>query len=135
MTDSLSLSNIYVEGDDDANVLSRWFPRSHFIKAGGKDKVKSKVEQDDESDGLLDRDFADDDQAAASRETDSRLIIMQRYCIENYLLEPAIIATAVRQLQDLADLQDWLDEAYTRQRFEAWAGELALYAAANSQTG
>jgi hypothetical protein len=130
MTDSLSLHNIYVEGDDDINIFSRWFPRLQFKKAGGKDEVKSKVERDDESYGLLDRDFATDDQVAASREPDSRLIIMRRYCIENYLLEPTIIAAAGRTLVDHP--QDWLDEAYIRQRLEEWAGEVALYAAANS---
>ena len=132
MTDSLSLHNIYVEGDDDINILSRWFPRLQFKRAGGKDEVKRKVERDDESYGLLDRDFATDGQVAASREPDSRLIIMHCYCIENYLLEPAIIATAIGQLQSQADLRDWLDEAYTPQKLEGWAKEIALYAAANS---
>jgi hypothetical protein len=53
MTASLSLHNIYVEGDDDISILSRWFPRLQFKRAGGKDEVKSKVEQDDESSGEL----------------------------------------------------------------------------------
>jgi len=133
MTRTLALRNIYVEGDNDRNILSSWFPRLQFETAGGKDKVKSKVEQDDLSYGLLDRDFATDDEVAASRAPHSRLVIMQRYCIENYLLEPTIIAAAVRQLSTVADhLQSWLDEAYTRQVLKQWAGELALYAAANS---
>jgi hypothetical protein len=130
MTDSLSLHNIYVEGDDDINILSRWFPRLEFVKAGGKDKVRSKVEEDVDSYGLLDRDFTTDDEVAASREPGSRLIIMRRYCIENYLLEPPIIATAIRTLADRPG--DWLNQAYIRRRLEEWAGEVALYAAANS---
>ena len=55
--------------------------------------------------------------------------------IENYLLEPTIIATAVSQLIPHADVDEvriWLDETHVRQRIHEWAEELALYAAANS---
>jgi hypothetical protein len=130
MTDSLSLHNIYVEGDADKAILSRWFPQLEFVKAGGKDKVKSEVEGDVNSYGLLDRDFASEEDVAASREPGRRLSIMRRYCIENYLLKPPIIATAVRGLADHAP--DWLDEDHIRHRLEEWANEVALYAAANS---
>jgi hypothetical protein len=85
--------------------------------------------------GLLDRDFATDEQVITSRDPTSRVAIMRRYAIENYLLEPTIIAEAVRQLLTTADagqLRPWLDEAYTRAMFRRWADELALYAAANS---
>jgi hypothetical protein len=36
MTRSLALRNIYVEGDDDVAILSRWFPPLQFRKAGGQ---------------------------------------------------------------------------------------------------
>jgi hypothetical protein len=135
MTRSLSLQNIYVEGDDDVAVLSHWFPRLQFRAAHGKDQVRSKVAQDPASYGLLDRDFAPDEEVQASREPNSRMLIMQRYAIENYLLEPIIIAAAVRQLTpdvDVAEIQGWRDETHIRQKTHEWADELALYAAANS---
>jgi len=78
MTRSLSLRNVYVEGDDDVAVLSRWFPRLQFKASGGKDQVGRKVEQDSASYGLLDRDFAPDGEVEASREPHSRMVIMQR---------------------------------------------------------
>ncbi|MEA3342473.1 MAG: DUF4435 domain-containing protein [Chloroflexota bacterium] len=135
MTRSLSLQNVYVEGDDDVAVLSRWFPRLQFKASGGKDRVGRKVEQDSASYGLLDRDFAPDGEVKASRETRSRIMIMQRYAIENYLLEPDIIAAAVKQLIPCTatdEIQAWLNEAHIQQNIHEWGKELALYAAANS---
>lgn len=135
MTRSLALRNIYVEGDDDQDILSPWFPHLQFKTAGGKDRVRSKVSQDQVSYGLLDRDFATEDQVSASRKPPSRIAIMQRYCIENYLLEPAIVTAAVSQLTPVTatdSLQAWLDEAHVRQMLHQWADELVLYAAANS---
>jgi hypothetical protein len=137
MTRSLAAHNIYVEGDDDLQVLSHWFPHLQFTVVGGKDQVRSHVSRDENraraSHGLLDRDFAPDDEIADSRKAGSRLVIMRRYCIENYLLEPDIIASAVKSLPDASNrLLDWLDEDHTRRRLCEWADELALYAAANS---
>ncbi len=134
MTRSLSLQNIYVEGDDDVAVLSRWFPHLQFKPVDGKDNVRKKVKQDPASHGLMDRDFTPEGDVQASREPGSRVVIMRRYAIENYLLEPAIIAATVSQLRTSAgaEIQAWLEQAHTRQRMRAWAGELALYAAANS---
>ncbi len=135
MTRSLSLRNVYVEGGGDVVVLSRWFPRLQFKASGGKDQVGRRVEQDSASYGLLDRDFAPDEEVEASREPHSRMVIMQRYAIENYLLESATIAAVVKQLISCAsadEIQIWLDEAHIRQSIHEWAEELALYAAANS---
>ncbi len=135
MTRSLALRNIYVEGDDDVAILARWFPQSQFRKAGGKEEVERRVAGEPTSYGLLDRDFATDEQVAASRAPASRVTIMRRYTIENYLLEPAIIAEAMRQLMATTStdqLRLWLDEPYTREMFHRWGDELALYAAANS---
>jgi hypothetical protein len=134
MTRSLSLQNIYVEGDSDVAVLSRWFPHLQFVAAGGKEGVRGKVKLDSASYGLLDRDFTSEDEVHASREPGSRVAIMRRYTIENYLLEPAIIAAAVRKLGTPtgAEIQVWPDESQAQQKIHAWAAELALYAAANS---
>jgi hypothetical protein len=135
MTRSLSLHNIYVEGDGDVAVLSRWFPRLQFRAAGGKDQVRKKVRQDPESCGLSDRDFSTDEEVHASREADSRVVITRRYTIENYLLEPATIAAAVKRLVSFIDDEEipaWREEAFVQQKIQEWAEELALYAAANS---
>jgi len=137
MTRSLAAHNIYVEGNDDREILSIWFPQLPFKTVGGKDEVRKQVEKDEslgkKSHGLLDRDFATDNEVTDSRKPGSRLIIMRRYCIENYLLEPDIIASAVKLLPDVSNrLPDWLDEDHTRRRLCEWADELALYAAANS---
>jgi len=69
---------------------------------------------------------------AASRASSSRLALLRRYCIENYLLEPDIIASAVRAMPAVASsLTAWTDEAFVRQQLTQWGAELALYAAAN----
>ncbi|MFQ5342613.1 MAG: DUF4435 domain-containing protein [Anaerolineae bacterium] len=135
MTRSLSLRTIYVEGNDDVAVLSRWFPHLEFEAAGGKEQVRRQVERNLASYGLLDRDFTPNAEVEASREPHSRVVVMRRYTIENYLLEPTIIATAVSQLIPHADVDEvriWLDETHARQGIHEWAEELALYAAANS---
>ncbi|HBY96396.1 MAG TPA: hypothetical protein DEP84_21050 [Chloroflexi bacterium] len=135
MTSALSLRNIYVEGDDDVAVLSRWFPQLTFVPAGGKDEVRRRVAEDRASYGLLDRDFASDYEVDASRELNNRVVIMRRYTIENYFLDPSIVAEAIRQLIPDADdneTQVWLDENHVQQSIREWGNELALYAAANS---
>ena len=65
MTRSLSLQNIYVEGDSDVVVLSHWFPHLQFEAAGGKGQVRSRVERDPASYGLLDRDFTSGKKSAS----------------------------------------------------------------------
>jgi len=134
MTNPLALRQVYVEGDEDVAVLSRWFPRVQFASVTGKDKVKSEVDRLAGGCGLLDRDFATDQDVEASRALDSRLVIMRRYAIENYLLEPDIVAAAVGELAaSFPDqMASWQDEDRVRTSILTWAGELALYAAANS---
>lgn len=49
--------------------------------------------------GIVDRDFRDDAEVEASLNDPARhLFILRRYCIENYLLEPAAVAEEVRVL-------------------------------------
>lgn len=123
---------IYVEGDDDVNILKRWFPHLPFSKAGGKDSVKSKITAQSKNWGILDRDFADDAQVKASRLPGNRLILLNRYCIENYLLEPVLIAAVARSLAHVAPaLAKWTVETEIEQQIITWASELAIYAAAN----
>lgn len=133
MTHALTLHTVYVEGEGDLGVLSRWFPEVQFKKAEGKDRVRSQVEGTLTDCGVLDRDFATDEQVTLSCEIESRVVILSRYCIENYLLEPEIIAAALARL-DLAvehPARAWLDETTMRQALHSWGSELALYAAAN----
>jgi hypothetical protein len=133
MTRSLAQHTIYVEGPDDQKILSIWFPHLQFEALGGKNKVSKQVEQDEgTSYGLLDRDFASDDEVESGRQPGSCLIIMHRHCIENYLLEPTIISGAVKSLPQEFQSPEWLDEHHIRSKVEGWAAELALYAAANS---
>jgi len=133
MTHPLTTKTVYVEGDDDVGILQIWFPGIPFTKAGGKDEVAKRTKADTACYGLKDRDFADDAAVVASRAPDSRLTLLRRYCIENYLLEPDIIAGAVRAMPALApDLVGWTDETFVRQQLTQWGAELALYAAANS---
>jgi hypothetical protein len=134
MITSLTVHTIYVEGDDDLAVLSRWFPVTQFKKAGGKDEVRRRVENSAADCGVLDRDFATDAQVLASCTTAGRTVILSRYCIENYLLEPDIIAAACAAL-NLADEHPahiWLDETHIRRTLHEWGDTLTLYAAANA---
>ncbi len=125
---------VCIEGKTDALVLPKWFPSVQFTPVGGKEQVKSRVNKQPLLHGLLDRDFVEDEAVAASQDQDSRLWILSRYSIENYLLEPAIIAGALRlaKKETLPDLQPWLNEEETRRVFLGWAQELSLYAAANA---
>ncbi|MBI3944222.1 MAG: DUF4435 domain-containing protein [Chloroflexi bacterium] len=135
MTQLLDRWKIYVEGPDDETILSHWFPELKFVKAGGKDEVHKKVANDPNSFGLIDRDFADDNMVEASRIPNSRLLILRRYTIENYLLEPAIIAEALQAIKSSPEsdvVQRWLNQVHYQREVVRWAGELSLYAAANS---
>lgn len=123
---------IFVEGDSDQKILASWFPYLQFVAAGGKNNVRKRVEQIVTSWGALDRDFADDTEVNRSRLPGSRLILLRRYCIENYLLEPAMIATVAGLLVDrFPSLQPWTEQSYITQQLLQWANELAIYAAAN----
>jgi hypothetical protein len=134
MTTALTVRTIHVEGDTDHKVLSRWFPAADFKAAQGKDQVRSRVENSTVDYGVLDRDFATDEQVQATRMPESRLIILSRYCIENYLLEPDIIAAAFAELNltDEHPAHIWLDETHIRRTLHDWGATLALYAAANA---
>lgn len=133
MNHPLTTKTVYVEGDDDVHILQAWFPNIQFTTAGGKDEVAKRTKADTACYGLKDRDFADDAAVAASRAPDSRLSLLRRFCIENYLLEPDIIAGAVRAMSALAPgLAGWTDETFVRQQLTQWGAELSLYAAANA---
>lgn len=132
MTRLSSKGVIYVEGADDKYILSKWFPHLLFEDAKGKDNVPKRVDQNQASFGLLDRDFYSTDEVEASREDHSRLVILRRYCIENYLLDPAIIADVAQRLNNThAVLSSWSEENFVYENLFKWANEYATYAAAN----
>jgi hypothetical protein len=136
MTVSLARRRIYVEGPADTRILRHWFPHLDLVEAGGKDQVRLQVTRDPISYGLLDRDFATEEMVAASRAAGSRLAIMERYAIENYLLESAIIMAVAGQLDEAHHSADqrrsWGEQTDVEHEIQRWAGELAIYAAANS---
>ena len=135
MTHPLTTTTVYVEGDDDLRILRAWFPNIQFTSVSGKDKVASRTEQHPACFGLRDRDFAGDAKVTAGRTPDSRLVLLRRFCIENYLLEPDIIADAVRAMPAIAShLATWTDETFVRKQLTAWGAELALYACFRHRT-
>ncbi|MCE7990045.1 MAG: DUF4435 domain-containing protein [Caldilinea sp. CFX5] len=123
---------IFVEGDSDRDILARWFPHLQFVVVNGKNNIHRRVEQVQQSWGLLDRDFADEAIVTTSRLPESRVFVLHRYCIENYLLEPATIATVAGLLVNRSPaLQPWTDETHVAEQLLRWGAELAIYAAAN----
>jgi hypothetical protein len=89
---------VLVEGDDDRYVLREWFKEFlsevEFYDCGGINNLNKWLE-DLLSHGALkrayaitDRDFRADAEVDGSYAEDSRLFILRRYAIENYLLEP-----------------------------------------------
>jgi len=132
MTSPLSPRIIYVEGKSDQKILERWFLDLKFEDAKGKNKVQSKAKEYHENWGLLDRDFADDKDVEASRQNNSRVIILRRYSIENYLLEPSIIAAVAQEFaQQYSDLKKWTDKNFVQSKLLQWANDLSTYATAN----
>ena len=138
MIPTLTVHTTYVEGGTDLTVLSKWFPAPNFAlpddDKGGKDKVRRKVKNSAIDCGVLDRDFATDEQVQASQLPESRIVILSRYCIENYLLEPDIIAAACAALNlgDEHPARIWMEAVHIRHTLHNWGSMLALYAAANA---
>lgn len=123
---------IFVEGDSERDILARWFTHLQFVAVNGKNNIRKRVEQTSRSWGLLDRDFADEAIVTTSRLPESRVIVLRRYCIENYLLEPAMItAVAGLLVNRFPTVQPWTDQKYVTQQLLLWGAELAIYAAAN----
>ncbi len=90
---------VLVEGDDDRDVLYRWFLERaadvvFYTASGSVNVVKlanriAALRPDVQVFGIRDRDFLSDAQVSAAFSTPNSLIfIWRRYCIENYLLEP-----------------------------------------------
>jgi len=124
---------VYVEGQTDANILSQWFPNLTFKNADGEKNVRKEVGRSPKSWGLIDRDFDTPSELSLAQNDVSRVSILERYCIENYLLEPEPISIVARKYEERSPkLSNWTNVGFVRQKFFEWAEELAIYAAANA---
>ena len=97
---------VFVEGDDDECVFNAWFkerlPDVFFYPATGVSVVQKRLTQvkekrpDVTAFGIRDRDFLSDGEVqAALNDSATRLFILTRYSVENYLLEPQALLDAM----------------------------------------
>lgn len=97
---------IWVEGPDDKETLREWFMERlgevEFYAAGGWKTVENKLQEYLAHDipnvyGIIDRDFRSADEVeSAFQNPETRLFILRRYAIENYLLEPTALREELR---------------------------------------
>lgn len=60
----------------------------HLVDADGKAQVLKTLKIKQDWIGIVDRDTWDDDKVAGAKEGRSYLIVLERYCIENYMIIP-----------------------------------------------
>ncbi|PWK16279.1 uncharacterized protein DUF4435 [Tumebacillus permanentifrigoris] len=78
-----------LEGTDDDKTLKKMFELKCQTKvSGNKRSVRKDVFQEEACCGLVDRDFDQEEKVEHSRGEGSRCVILRRYALENYLLEP-----------------------------------------------
>ena len=93
---------VLVEGPDDELLFTEWFgdrlAEVVFVSVSGKADVQTRLNDIDKSRpdiaacGIVDRDYASDAEVLASLETPGcRCFLLQRFSIENYVLEPAAV--------------------------------------------
>ncbi|MEO7716744.1 MAG: DUF4435 domain-containing protein [Capsulimonas sp.] len=98
---------VLVEGADDAEVFEELYldrlSKIAFFPTGGDERLEALLQElltqrpDVESFGIRDRDFqSDTDVEASLTASGSRLFVLRRYCIENYLLEPLVVWYVLR---------------------------------------
>jgi len=124
---------LLVEGADDVDAyrifLDRKFPgwevRWHLAEAGKKATVVEMVRKEPAWLGLVDRDEWTDAQIAAHSAASPNLLVLPRFCLESYLIDPAELWAALPAKQQakvaggevrfrgemLADLQGWIRHA------------------------
>jgi hypothetical protein len=109
---------VLVEGDDDRKILQEWFDvervELEFYDCGGisqipklLDECFSKTAKKDIY-GITDRDFRSDEEVTASYAETSHQFILQRYAMENYLLETKTLWEVLKErypeiTKDLSD--------------------------------
>ncbi len=98
---------VLVEGPTDEEIFTEWYQDQlnvlYFHPAGGCTVVKNTLEKllsfskRKTIYGIIDRDFRDEVEIEASlNNEESHLFILQRYAIENYLLEPVVLSEELR---------------------------------------
>ncbi len=91
---------IVVEGDADRDAFFQVFKKKfettwkkftdtyYLTEVGGKKKVLQSLKKHSDWIGLVDRDTWDDGKVAGAKEGRPYLIVLERYCIENYIIIP-----------------------------------------------
>ncbi len=98
---------ILLEGNDDAEIFEEWFREDlselFFYAAEGQSNVEEYLDKllnhstKKQIYGIVDRDFRSKEEVNASHgDNNSHLFILQRYAIENYLLEPFAVWEELR---------------------------------------
>ncbi len=93
---------LLVEGDDDKRVVEQlleavtpfWTTKAHVAAAGDRGKVLSKLEDNPDWFGLVDRDVWDDAQVAEKKALRPNLEVTRGWCIENHFCHPADLESA-----------------------------------------
>ncbi len=114
--------SIYVEGDDDVQLLQENFSnilyRYRLAARGGRGNIEGEIDalQKAEEDGKLEGVHAfifDLDRTSSGRRSTPKVRILQwsRYCIENYLIEPEIIYFFLRDRDIAVESMETVGEA------------------------
>jgi hypothetical protein len=144
----------YIEGDSDYSVLNRFLSRHRtdapvtFMVRGGKVAVRREIRRivsrfernelyrrlEDRLFGIVDRDFAEDDiiETCYQANFENHIYVLRRSCIENYLLEPEGILSALEATYRRERLPTWSqspDEIYAK--LKSWGEALAPEVAGN----
>ena len=125
--------NVYVEGRNDRKVLEKLFPQLEGIltHVNGKPHVLRKIQQEEDSFGIVDRDLDHTDQELAeNRPDESRLAILDRYCMESYFLESRYLFAYAQEI-GLSHMEDWQSEETVERYLIRKGQELCFYSAAN----
>lgn len=117
---------LFVEGTDDATALNLMFPIFHgeIKPANNKSNVSKMVRQTDNSCGLVDRDFE------FPQAEEPRIIVLERYALENYLLEPAYLYELAKEIK-IDHHATWSSEDEIRQLIVKLGQTFCHYATAN----
>lgn len=119
---------LIVEGDDDKRVVEQlleavtpfWMTKVHVGAAGGRDKVLSKLKDNPEWYGLVDRDVWDDAQVTNQKATLPNLEVTRGWCIENHFCHPADLESALSLAQGTI-------EAEVDRVLDGWVGYGAIW--------
>lgn len=107
---------VLVEGNDDLIAFNKWFVKHEadlyfYSPGGGNVGIRRFLQRELEESvtkrvyGIVDRDFSTDAEVEnCLTDATSHLFILRRYCLENYLLEPASVREELSVLYSGTDL-------------------------------